>query len=80
MKANQPYVKKYVNGILANPIAKESPYLHLYNKEDKKKQRLGNNKKGIRLVVVRSGNYSFSKYGFRSQRIGKKTITHNVEF
>lgn len=28
MKKNTPYVKKYVNGILVNPITKETPYLN----------------------------------------------------
>jgi len=27
LKANAPYVKKYENGILVNPITKENPYL-----------------------------------------------------
>jgi hypothetical protein len=27
MKTNAPYVKKYENGILVNPITKENPYL-----------------------------------------------------
>ncbi len=27
MKTNTPYVKKYENGILVNPITKENPYL-----------------------------------------------------
>jgi len=27
MKANAPYVKKYENGILVNPITKDNPYL-----------------------------------------------------
>ena len=27
MKANAPYVKKYENGILVNPITKYNPYL-----------------------------------------------------
>lgn len=27
LKTNAPYVKKYENGILVNPITKENPYL-----------------------------------------------------
>lgn len=27
----KPYVKKYENGILVNPITKEQPYLHSIN-------------------------------------------------
>ena len=27
MKANTPYVKKYENGVLTNPITKDNPYL-----------------------------------------------------
>jgi len=27
IKTNTPYVKKYENGILVNPITKENPYL-----------------------------------------------------
>lgn len=27
LKTNAPYVKKYENGILLNPITKENPYL-----------------------------------------------------
>jgi hypothetical protein len=36
MKKNAPYVKKYVNGILENPITKESPYLNFPNINFKK--------------------------------------------
>ena len=28
IKKNAPYVKKYENGILVNPITKENPYLN----------------------------------------------------
>jgi hypothetical protein len=31
MKANAPYVKKYENGILVNPITKKEPYLNAPN-------------------------------------------------
>lgn len=37
MKANTPYVKKYENGILVNPITKENPYLHTPRLSDLKR-------------------------------------------
>jgi len=36
MKKNAPYVKKYVNGVLVNPITKENPYLNAPNVSFKK--------------------------------------------
>jgi len=59
---NQPYVKKYENGICVNPITKDNPYLQNPSNKDGKKMRLSSNGKGIELVVVKIGEMSFVKY------------------
>lgn len=61
---NIPYVKAYdANGDLINPIL----FAYKNNGPNRKQRRskpgrLINNKKGIQLVVVRTGPYSFSKF------------------
>lgn len=59
---NVPYVKKYENGILVNPITKDKPYNSgLTTKREKKFRKLSNTQ-GFRLLITRIGKFTFQKY------------------
>ncbi len=38
-----------------------------------------NNKKGVQMVVVKTGKYQFTKYRKHLQQIGNKQILHTIE-
>ncbi len=77
-KGNTPYVKKYENGILVNPITKENPYSQNPSDKGGKKLRRSHNGKSYPLTVVRIGKLSFAKYFNFRQTIGKKLIVHSI--
>jgi hypothetical protein len=85
---NTPYVKKYGNnGLVANPITKQNPYLHQHENTIDVRNSMKNsknNKKGIRLVVRNLGKGVFAKYKVVTQFFqkpnfkGKKQINHYI--
>lgn len=79
MKANTPYVKKYENGILVNPITKENPYNSgLTTKREKKFRKLSNTQ-GFRMLITRIGKFTFQKYHKSRQMTPKgKIIEHLI--
>ena len=78
MFKNEPYVKKYENGCLINPITKHKPYFQLASQKDGKKLRKSNNRKGFGLVVAKVGPLSFCKYRIVKQQGRKSQITHAI--
>ncbi len=85
---NTPYRKQYdENGILTNPITKIKSYLHPFPNRRVRKAMVKNNfpknnKKGIRLIVTpiinSEGKREFVKTYVSLQKIGNKTIQHNL--
>lgn len=84
---NIPYKKIFNSeGDLANPITKGNPYLNPFMNRRAKKALIRsvtrnpkNNKKGIRLVVSRLKNNTFTKTRVVKQVLPSgKTIIHNV--
>lgn len=59
---NKPYVKKYENGILANPITKDNPYNSGVSTKREKKFRKLSNTQGFGLLIIRIGKFTFQKY------------------
>jgi hypothetical protein len=78
MFKNQPYVKKYENGILVNPITKESPYIQFSSQKQKALPRKSNNRKGNGLVVARIGKLTFAKYRIVKQNIKNALIVNSI--
>ena len=78
MFKNTPYVKKYENGILTNPITKEQPYVQVESQKDGKRLRKSNNRKGNGLVVAKIGVLSFCKYRIVKQQSKRQQIVHSI--
>ena len=74
---NQPYVKKYENGIVVNPITKDNPYL-TESRDDKRKFRKSNNRKGPGLVVSKIGILNFVKYRIHKHHLNRKLIVNSI--
>jgi len=76
---SRPYKKQYdKNGVLLNPITKESPYLVEARQRGGKKFRKTNNTKGVSLLVRRIGVLSFEKSKVLKQYFMGKTIPHLI--
>jgi len=75
---NQPYVKKFENGVLVNPISKENPVIQYSSNKGGKKFRKSNNKKGVSLMVRRIGVLTFEKLYTVKQYVDGKCINHLV--
>lgn len=76
---NVPYVKKYENGILQNPITKESPYESGQSTKGESKLRRLSNTKGFGLIVSRIGRFTFQKYHKQRQMTPEgKIIEHLI--
>jgi hypothetical protein len=78
MWKNEPYVKRYENGICVNPITKENPYVQLASEKQIKRQRKSTNRKGNGLVVVKIGATSFMKFRRVKQLVGNRLIVHDI--
>jgi hypothetical protein len=76
---NVPYVKKYENGVLLNPITKENPHESGQSTKGESKLRRLSNSKGFGLIVSRIGRFTFQKYHKKRQLTpDSKIIEHLI--